>query len=101
MIYLDPSPELLGVDEVACTYWPTGHIITAVDPAHSSRVLHLNDEQKFVFLDDALPLELCFQTDAKIVAQINWARIMAGLPATKWSFKHINVLTPIPDSPIQ
>lgn len=101
MIFLDSPAPLLGVDGVTSTYWPTDCAIAAVDPLHCSRVLHLNDVQKFVFLDDALPLEVCFMADPSLVARINWLRMTAGLAPTHWHLKHIVILTPLPAHPIQ
>lgn len=101
MIYLDQPTQLLGVDGESATYWSSDYLVVAIDPTHCTRVLHLNDDQKFVFLDDALPLDVCFLTDSKIVAKINWGRVSAGLPETQWYLKHVILLTPLPSSPMQ
>jgi len=94
MIYLDEPSVLLGINMPQCTYFYSGFMVTAVEPLMITRVMELG-ENMFVFLDDALPLDVCFMTTQEVVNKINHERITFGLSPTYSYLEEVEALTPL------
>lgn len=94
MVYLDKPATLLGIDMPQCTYFYSDIQVVAVEPLVITRVLELG-EVRFVFMDDALPLDVCFMTTQDVVDKINHARTTFGLLPTSRYLEEVEVLTPL------
>jgi hypothetical protein len=94
MVCLDNPTPLLGIDMPQCTYFYSDIMVIAVEPLVITRVMELG-AMRFVFLDDALPLDVCFMTTQDVVDKINQRRTTFGLPPTSRYLAEVEILTPL------